>query len=86
MTGPDHFKLAEVAQEAAAAMQASRPGGPACTPTEALLDALVHATLALAAATAPLPYGHGELDGTYATPEVDAWQAVLGVPLAGDPS
>jgi hypothetical protein len=52
MTGPEHYELAEVAQEAAAARQANGPGGPDYTPTDALLDALVHAVLALAAAVA----------------------------------
>lgn len=51
MTGPDHYQLAEVAQQAAAAIQANRQPGPEATATEALLDALVHATLALVAAT-----------------------------------
>ena len=50
MTGPEHYQRAEIAQEAAAALQASRDPGPEYTATEALLDALVHATLALAAA------------------------------------
>ena len=55
MTGSEHYQRAEIAQEAAAALQANRPGGPDYTPTEALLDALVHATLALAAARATAP-------------------------------
>jgi hypothetical protein len=49
-SGPEHYREAEIAQQAAAAMQADRKPGPTYTPTEALLDALVHATLALAAA------------------------------------
>lgn len=52
MTGPQHYQYAEVAQDAAAARQANGPGGPDYTPTDALLDALTHAVLALAAATA----------------------------------
>lgn len=50
MTGPEHYQHAEVAQEAAAAIQANRQPGPEASAVEALLDALVHATLALAAA------------------------------------
>jgi hypothetical protein len=47
MTGLEHYELAEVAQQAAAAIQANRQPGPDATATEALLDAQVHATLAL---------------------------------------
>ncbi len=50
MNGPEHYERAEIAQDAAAALQANRHPGPGFTATEALLDALVHATLALAAA------------------------------------
>jgi hypothetical protein len=52
MTGAAHYEEAEIAQQAAAAIQAARQPGPEATVTEALLDALVHAVLALAAATA----------------------------------
>jgi len=46
MTGPEHYQAAEIALEAAAAAQSE---DLRYTATEALLDALAHATLALAA-------------------------------------
>ena len=48
MTGAEHYQRAEVAQDAAAAQQADRDPGPGYTATEALLDAQVHALLAIA--------------------------------------
>jgi len=48
MSGSKHYQRAEIAQEAAAALQAGRDPGPGFTATEALLDAQVHALLAIA--------------------------------------
>jgi hypothetical protein len=44
----DHYQRGEIAQEAAAALQAGRDPGPGYTATEALLDAQAHALLAIA--------------------------------------
>jgi hypothetical protein len=49
MDGPSHYREAEIALAAAAATQGEELH---YTATEALLDALAHAALALAAATA----------------------------------
>lgn len=76
MNGPDHYAKAEIAQDAAAAMQAARQPGPEYTVTEALLDALVHATLALAAATALEPSGAIDTE----EPDYLAWRKVAGLP------
>jgi hypothetical protein len=48
MSGSEHYQRAEIAQDAAAALQANRDPGPGFTATEALLDAQVHALLAIA--------------------------------------
>jgi hypothetical protein len=47
VTASEHYQRAEIAQEAAASLQANRDPGPAFTVTEALLDAQVHALLAI---------------------------------------
>jgi hypothetical protein len=52
VNGPEHYQLAEVALDAAAATQGEELH---YTATEALLDALAHATLALAAAVVDGP-------------------------------
>jgi hypothetical protein len=52
MTGPEHYQLAETALEAAAATQGETLH---YTAAEALLDAVAHAVLALAAATVDGP-------------------------------
>jgi hypothetical protein len=75
VNGPAHYEHAEIAQDAAAQVVVSRPGHE-YTAAEALLDALVHATLALAAAstlTSRFAGGRVEQD------EWEAWVAVLGV-------
>lgn len=74
--GSQHYQRAEIAQDAAAAMQASRVGAPAYTPTEALLDALVHATLALTAAVVDASYDH------ISAAADEAWTAALHRPAA----
>jgi hypothetical protein len=83
MTGPEHYQSAEIAQEAAAAAQAFRTPGPEYTVTEALLDALVHAVLALAAANAGT-----DPDGGLSPAELKAWREVAGTraPAEGEPS
>lgn len=52
--GREHYELATVAQDAAAARQANGPTGPDYAPAEALADAQVHATLACWEALADL--------------------------------
>jgi len=48
MTRPQHYRLAEIAQQAAADIQANREPGPEASVVEALLDAEVHALLDIA--------------------------------------
>jgi hypothetical protein len=76
-SGPDHYQAAQIAQEAAAAIQANRQPGPEATAVEALLDALVHATLALAAATALKGTGLAGLPHD----DYEAWHKAAGVPI-----
>lgn len=72
MTGPEHYKYAE--HLIAVANQAS--DGIALT----LAEAQVHATLALAAATAM-----GALDAAdINTTDLDAWCAATGTPVANE--
>ena len=66
-TGPEHFSAAEIALEAAAATQADLLH---YTATEALLDAVAHATLALAEAVVAT--------GTMRPEDRDAWDRATG--------
>jgi hypothetical protein len=81
-TGPDHYREAERLTESAdrwlnadAGWMASMSAEERLARRASDLDAAqVHATLALAAATAMQPSGYG-----YGQPEFKAWDAVAGV-------
>ena len=79
MTGPEHYQLAEIAQEAAAAMQGERLS---YTPAEALLDALAHAVLAQTAMSA---MAEGVRIGAVSVARVEQWLRVIGVYETGTP-
>jgi hypothetical protein len=80
MTGPEHYKLAQDMLDSAQSWwydEETRPEAEFFTAA-----AQVHATLALAAATAVLPGQYGE-DGFA---DQHAWYAVAGEPLKGGAS
>lgn len=76
MTGPEHYRTAERLLRAVDVYRASEDNYSA---QMAIAEAQVHATLALAAATAELDhYGGGEDGGTGGTiAQSHAWQKVL---------
>lgn len=73
-TGPEHYNQAQIAQGAAAALQANREPGPGYTVIEALLDALVHALLANAAAVALVAGEYSNLA------DIEMWRRVAATP------
>lgn len=70
MNGPEHYSKAE----GLIALVDDLPYGEATGP-ELIAEAQVHATLALAAATALTGHGAGYLDD----PEIKAWREAAGV-------
>jgi hypothetical protein len=75
MTGPEHYQEAEFLLKRAS--EEARKGTPPCAMRMTFKAASVHATLALAAATAEGPAHSGSRQR--------AWFAVLGVQLAEPP-
>lgn len=71
MTGPEHYAKAEQLLEDAHKMQ--HDSGPGCGSEELIAEAQVHATLALAAATALRDPETG-----LSTPDWDAWCKAAG--------
>lgn len=74
MNGPEHYREAE--RLIAQANKIQHDQGPGCGSDEVLAEAQVHATLALAAATALTPFAN--VDNGNPDSDVCAWREAAG--------